>query len=270
MTTSERERIVAFTHHFTRAQATDLIELPWGFVHLQRNFVHSHAHNSVVVTSAVSASELIATADELMGKAGLDYRSVNVTDDETAETLQVELVAAGYEHTALITMIDRSTSSSAPEHPVHAVSRELMRPTAIRDWTGELPHASAEVIAQLADRMSLYPLGADITHLAVFEGEEMAVRGELFIDAPRDIAQLESLYAHAGMRGRGYARSLVLEAQRRVRSAGLGLSFLVADLDDWPRKWYARLGYEESHRVHEFSRSIEQDSGGMPQPQVLG
>jgi hypothetical protein len=50
---SDVERITAFEHHFAQAQATDLVNLSWGFALLQADFPYSHYHNRIVVTSTV-------------------------------------------------------------------------------------------------------------------------------------------------------------------------------------------------------------------------
>jgi ribosomal protein S18 acetylase RimI-like enzyme len=67
-------------------------------------------------------------------------------------------------------------------------------------------------------------------------------------------AQFENLATHDGFRRRGYGDALIRDAMRRGREAGCDLSFLTADLDDWPRQWYQRLGYVDVGVTHHFSR----------------
>ncbi|MEU3648061.1 hypothetical protein AB0E59_32085 [Lentzea sp. NPDC034063] len=57
------DQIIGFEHRFARAQASHVVELPWGFVLLQRDFPLSHKHNRIVVTAPASAEEVIRTAD---------------------------------------------------------------------------------------------------------------------------------------------------------------------------------------------------------------
>jgi predicted GNAT family acetyltransferase len=46
-------------------------------------------------------------------------------------------------------------------------------------------------------------------------------------------------------RNRGYARAVVLAAVAASVAAGHDLTFIGAYADDWPRRLYARLGFEE-------------------------
>jgi len=46
-------------------------------------------------------------------------------------------------------------------------------------------------------------------------------------------------------RGRGYATAVVLAAIAAARADGAEFVFLVADLDDWPKELYRKLGFDE-------------------------
>jgi GNAT superfamily N-acetyltransferase len=110
------------------------------------------------------------------------------------------------------------------------------------------------VLGQLANRTALYSRGAKVTLLAVLAGDEIAARADLYVDHVESIAQVENLYTHPSFRGRGYGDSLVREALMRSQHAGCRLSFLTANLVDWPHEWYIRLGYVEARRTHHFTR----------------
>ncbi|MDW3179849.1 MAG: GNAT family N-acetyltransferase [Acidimicrobiia bacterium] len=254
MTEPDPQRIAAFQEHFAKAQSTDVVELSWGFALLQRDFPKSYDHNRIVVTAAAPSVDILQRADDVLGGAGLDHRYISVTDDALGLGLQSDLVAAGYESETNVMMINRDPSVDPAEHDVHAVSHERLRPAVMRDWRVDLPESTDDELTQLADRMTLYERGAEVTFLAVFEGSEIAARTDLYIDRASGVAQIESLLTHEDYRGRGYAKALVRDGHRRAIEAGCELSFLVADLDDWPREWYGRLGYVEAHRTHEFTR----------------
>lgn len=254
MAMSDGERIAAFEQRFAEAQATDVVNLPWGFALLQRDFPDVYSHNRIVVTSAAPAAEILSAVDDLLGGAGVQHRYVSVLDNALGQHLRPDFVAAGYEHEPLVTMIHSGREAEPATHQVLPVSLDVLRPALVRDWRVELPDATEEVLAQLADRTALYSRGADVTLLAVFDGAEIATRADLYVDHADSIAQLENLYTHPSFRGNGYANSLVREALRRSRSAGCELSFLEADLHDWPREWYNRLGYVEARRTHDFTR----------------
>ncbi len=256
---SDLDRIIAFDHDFDRSQSDRVVELGWGFAHLHSDFPHSHSHNRVVVTGDATVAEILAETDRVLGEAGLAHRYVKFDDEAAGEAAIPSLVAAGYEHQPLVAMIhngDIPTSlASSDQSPVHEVTLEQLRPALIRDWKVDLPDASDEVIDQLADRVALYSRATETVFLATFDGHEVASRAELYLDRTNGIAQFESLVTHHNFRGRGHAAALVREGLQRSAAAGCGLSFLIADLDDWPREWYARLGYVEVRRSHEFTKS---------------
>jgi len=56
--------------------------------------------------------------------------------------------------------------------------------------------------------------------------------------------------------GRGYGNSFVQEAVNRGGHAGCDLSFLTADVGDWPLEWYRRKGYVDVGQMHNFRRVV--------------
>ena len=251
--TTANERISAFEDRLARAQATDVIELPWGTALLQTEFPLSRYHNRISVVSEVSAAEVIGTCEELLGGAQLQHRYVS-TDNDLGESMKAEFLAAGYDHEALATVIYAGPPVEPSLHDVRAVSFETMRPAIVRDWRDTLPDAPEEEIEQLADRMVSLARASELTFVAVFHDEEIAARADVRIDRGAGIALLESLQTQPRHRGLGYGRALVNDALTRGNDAGCDLSFLTASLSDWPYAWYTRLGYVEAGRTHHFSR----------------
>jgi GNAT superfamily N-acetyltransferase len=250
---SDIERISAFDNRFAQAQATDVVPLGWGFAVLQTEFPFSEWHNRIVVTSDVSAGDVLATADAVLGAARLPHRYVCV-DDALGQALSADFVAAGYEHETIVTMIYRGAELEPAASEVRVVSLATLRPTIIRDWRIELPDATEEELGQLADRMALYARGAEVTLLAVYDGDEIVAHADLYVDRVNRIAQFENLVTHQDFRRRGYADALIRDALRRARAANGELLFLTAELNDWPRVWYERLGYVDAGRTHYFRR----------------
>ena len=250
---SDIERFTAFDHRFAKAQATDVVELPWGFAVLQQDFPFSWYHNRIVVTSAASAEEVLAKADEVLGGARLAHRYVSA-DGAQGEALRADLVAAGYEHETDVTMIYSGPDVAPAGHEVCAVSLDALRPAIIRDWRASLPDANEEQLRQLADRTALFARGAELTRLAVYDGDQIAAHADMYVDRVDRIAQFENLVTHKDFRRRGYGDALIRDALRRGREAGSELFFLTAELNDWPHDWYQRLGYVDAGRTHHFSR----------------
>jgi len=251
---SDIDRIAAFASRFARVQAAEVVDLRWGFALLQPTFAMSHEHNRLVVTSGASAADILATAEAVLGAARIRHRYVSVEDDELGHALNIDFLAAGYERESIATMIYSGPDVDRTPVPVQAVSLATLRPAIIRDSRVMLPNATDDEISQLADRTALYDRGAEVTRLAVVEGDEIVARADLFIDRQDRIAQLENVVTHEDFRGRGYGGALVREALWRGRDAGCELSCLTASLDDWPVDWYRRLGYVDIGRSHHFSR----------------
>lgn len=248
--------MTAFDHRFSRAQATDVVDLDWGFALLQRDFPLSHYHNRIVVTSAVPAAEILSTADKVLGGMGLRHRYVSIDDDSLGQHDRADFLAAGYEHTPIVSMAYCGAAMVETQpHDVVAVSLETLRPAIIRQWRGELPTASEDELDQLADRAALYSRGADLTLLAVYDGDEIAAHADLYVARAERVAQFENLVTREPYRGRGYGTALVRDALRRSEDAGCDLAFLTVDRDDWPTEWYRRLGFTEACQTHHFSRT---------------
>lgn len=254
MRVSDIERITAFENRHAQAQATDIVDLSWGFAVLQKDFPLSRYHNRIAVTSAALAADVLATAEEVLGRACLRHRYVSVDNDAVGEALIADFVAAGYEHETIVTMIYTGPEVGPAAHEVRALSLDTLRPAILRSWRADIPDATDEQLRQLADRTALYARGAELTLLAVYEGDEIAAHAALFVDYQDRIAQFENLVTHDEFRGRGYGDALIRGALRRGQQAGSELSFLTADLNGWPHEWYQRLGYVDAGRMHHFSR----------------
>jgi ribosomal protein S18 acetylase RimI-like enzyme len=68
-------------------------------------------------------------------------------------------------------------------------------------------------------------------------------------------AQVEDVGTLPEQRGRGYATAVILAAIAEARRAGAEFIFLVADMDDWPKELYRRLGFDELGHYTKFFRA---------------
>ena len=69
------------------------------------------------------------------------------------------------------------------------------------------------------------------------------------------MAQIEDVATLAPYRGRGLARAVVTAALGEALAAGDELVFILADDGDWPKDWYARLGFVLRGRRYLFTRA---------------
>lgn len=257
-TADEVRRIADFEHRLAKAQASEVIDLGFGYAVLQAEFPVSHAHNRIAVTSGAPAAEILSLTDEVLGSAGLGHRYISV-DGPLADQVAGVFADAGYEHEKIASMVYRGPvpPPTGPDAvPVQAVTFEEVRPAIVRDWRIDFPDASDDAVRQLADRTVLYERGAAVDRLVVHGDGEVAARADLFLDGVDRIAQFENLVTHARYRGRGYGGALLREAARRASLAGSELFVLTADTNDWPYGWYRRFGFGDVTVSHHFTRHL--------------
>ncbi|OLR90355.1 hypothetical protein BJP25_04400 [Actinokineospora bangkokensis] len=246
-------RVARFEREFARAQATEVVDLPWGYALLQHDFPVSWAHNRLVVTAPVDAETAIATADLVLGGAGCRHRLVTYLDAAEGERAAPAFAAAGYgTHERLVTMVHGGGPVHGDRARVEALTFAELRPSLLADWRADFPDDPEADIEQLADRSLLAGRGAEVAFLGVrTPAGRVVARGELY---RRDgVAQFENLITHPAHRGRGHARALLAEAL--ARSAGDDVRFLVAEATGWPRGWYRTLGYLDRVEAHAFQRT---------------
>jgi predicted GNAT family acetyltransferase len=77
----------------------------------------------------------------------------------------------------------------------------------------------------------------------IVEDGEVVSSAQLYSDG--STAQVEEVATMPAYRGRGHAKALVTRAVGEAVADNHEFIFLVADGDDWPKKLYTRLGFEE-------------------------
>jgi hypothetical protein len=75
-----------------------------------------------------------------------------------------------------------------------------------------IPDTTDDHLGQLADRMARYARGAELTRLAVYDGDEIVAHADLYIDRVEHLAQFENLVTHKDFRCRGYGNALIRDA----------------------------------------------------------
>jgi ribosomal protein S18 acetylase RimI-like enzyme len=203
-----------------------------------------HDSNYLLVealSDGISAAELVEEAERVQGAAGLEHRLLFFRDAALGERFAPELVSLGWRCDRHILM----AQSRQPEraHDTRFVSE--VTETALREarerQIRSYPWGTPEVARQLLDAKRRIPV--ETRFFAVTAHGSVASYGDLYIDG--EIAQVEDVATVPEHRGRGYASAVVLRAVEEARAAGAELVFLVADAEDWPKKLYRRLGFDE-------------------------
>jgi ribosomal protein S18 acetylase RimI-like enzyme len=243
-------RALAFQQGFARRKASRAVDVPGGFAVLDERYPGSYDDNKLILWDAGDPATVLRTADEVL--AGVEHRLVHVDDDELGAALTPAFTAAGYQPAVDLVMAfrgDPPAGGPAAEH----LDLETLLPVLRRDWRESLPDAPEETIEQLARRVETRLRGADLVGFRGVRapGGELAARADLYVHD--GVAQIEDVYTAPHHRGRGHARALLRSLL--AEAAGGELVFLVADADDWPREFYARLGFAELGRTHTFLRT---------------
>ncbi|WP_410971739.1 GNAT family N-acetyltransferase, partial [Salmonella sp. SAL4437] len=75
------------------------------------------------------------------------------------------------------------------------------------------------------------------------------------------IGQVEDLYVHPDVRGRGLAAALIRHGVEDCRRTGAGIIVIVADADDTPRLAYARIGFRPVAVTRAYLRQVPAPAG---------
>jgi len=125
---------------------------------------------------------------------------------------------------------------------VEEVAEQELRAARERVVEGQ-PWAEPEVMAQLFAGKHRIAERVRTRFFAIKVDGEVVSYTDLY-QAGAD-AQIEDVGTLPEHRGRGHATAVVLAAVQAAREEGAEFVFLVADLEDWPKELYRRLGFDE-------------------------
>jgi ribosomal protein S18 acetylase RimI-like enzyme len=107
-----------------------------------------------------------------------------------------------------------------------------------------------DVIRELAEGKQVLASAIDVRFFGARADGEIGAYCELY--SVEGTGQIENVLTLERHRGRGLARALVLRALAASREAGNELTFLLANRDDWPKKLYRKLGFDEVGLIYDF------------------
>ena len=202
-------------------------------------------------SSAVTAIELAAETDRILGAAGLTHRKVELVDEEAGDRLEPEFRELGWQVECDVIMVarrdpDRDVDTSI----VDEVPIEELVPVWSFGWQTDPRVQDDDVVRQLVENRRVMAAAVDTRFFAGRVDGEIGSYCELYSE-PR-IGQIEDVFTLERFRKRGLARATVTRALDASREAGHDLTFLIADRDDWPKELYAKLGFDEIGRIWEF------------------
>ena len=200
---------------------------------------------------AVTAEELAAETESILGPAGLRHRKIELVDPEAGARLEPGFRELGWTVECDVVMAarrppDRETDTSA----VDEVPLDDLVPVWTEGWRAEPQVENEEVVRQLVEHRRVVAEAVDTRFFAGRVDGEIGSYCELYSEP--GIGQIEDVLTLERFRNRGLARATVTRALHESRRAGHDLTFLIADRDDWPRTLYEKLGFDEIGRIWEF------------------
>jgi ribosomal protein S18 acetylase RimI-like enzyme len=193
--------------------------------------------NFLRVEGAADAGEVLAEAERL------ERRMIIYPDSEQGE--EAAPFFAGQRWLVrrhLLMAQHREPAAAADFGLVREVREEDLRPVRAHMNAG-YPWGKPEVMAQLFEAKQLIAERVGARFFAVeLDGEIVSYTDLYGTGAEAQIEDVATMHEH---RGRGYATAVVLAAIAAARADGAEFVFLIADLDDWPKELYRKLGFDE-------------------------
>jgi GNAT superfamily N-acetyltransferase len=251
---SELERCVDFVVRLADRAAKMKVPSRYGVAHLNADLPRVWSRNYLFADGnlgAVTADELVAETNRILGGAGLSHRKVELVDQEAGDRLEPQFRELGWEVECAVVMIarrdpDRDVDTSI----VNEVSIDELMPVWSHGWQADPRVHDEEVVRQLVENRRVMAEAVDTRFFAGRVDGEIGSYCELYSEP--EIGQIEDVLTLERFRNRGLARATVMRALAASREAEHELTFLLAVRDDWPKELYAKLGFDEIGRIWEF------------------
>jgi len=244
------DRARAFLRALTIAGAAEHREHERGTLLRSPGEPEAYVGNQLLLDDSadLDARGLAALLDEL--QAGLGHRRAVLVDEDEGARLHAALLPHGWGGGAEVLMVLPS-DAPLPPSDVPAVGDARLR--SIERRTNVEIGLPADVVEQLIAIRSraAAALGARGFVRSGPDGEDVA-HATLYGD--RDVFQVEDVATLLRHRGAGHARAVVAACARDARARGAEVVFLTADEDDWPRHFYADMGFVPVGRVWVLQR----------------
>jgi GNAT superfamily N-acetyltransferase len=251
---TELERCVDFIVRLADRAAKTKEPSRYGVAHLNADLPRVWSRNYLFADgdlSAVTAEELVAETDRILGAAGLTHRKVELVDEGAGDRLEPQFRELGWEVECAVVMVarrdpDRDVDTSL----VDEVSIDELMPVWSLGWQADPRVHDAEVVRQLVENRRVMADAIDTRFFAGRVDGQIGSYCELYSEP--EIGQIEDVLTLERFRNRGLARATVVRALVASREAGHEPTFLLAVRDDWPKELYAKLGFDEIGRIWEF------------------
>ncbi|MFZ0379977.1 MAG: GNAT family N-acetyltransferase [Solirubrobacteraceae bacterium] len=207
--------------------------------------------NQLRVTQPLGFDALLQLADEQLPQLG--YVDIAAEDQVAGQALEPAFRAAGWKVQRDVIMVLSEPPDRLADTSIVADAREDELMDLMDRWYAEDPGPSARERVELVEynRREVRVHGDRTLGVRSSDGRLVAITK---LRSDGSTAQVEDVYTVPEARGRGYARALVSRAAELAREDGAGLTFIVADDNDWPRLLYGRIGFRPVGHVWHFHR----------------
>jgi ribosomal protein S18 acetylase RimI-like enzyme len=232
-----QERSAARVERFERGAALHTDSLPRVY---DGNFIR------IDDTDGLGADE----AERAAGGLQMGMRHRKLVLPRTGALLADELVRRGWSLARIATM-EYAGDGELPA----GNGAELVDPRVIRGARrGALAGRDGDLQRQVADYTERLADANDGLVFAAFSESEVGAFCALF---ERDgVGEIDEVTTLERFRKRGLGNAVVQAALKRSLDDANSLTFLNADADDWPRRWYERLGFREVGLRYEVWRTV--------------
>jgi predicted GNAT family acetyltransferase len=248
----ELTRIIAMSRWAADATATRVEPWRYGSAIFTDDFPGRYDSNFLRVEGPIgsaTADELAADADAV--QASLQHRELVFEDPADGARVAPGFRALGYLVDEAVLMIQRDGVEVTSDVGAREVDAETVRSVVIAARL-ENPATTLEEAEMVADFRVAAAERAGTRYFAAELDGVLVSYCELRLHD--GVAQIEDVNTLAAWRNRGAGRAVVLAAAAAARAARADLVWLAADADDWPRRLYAKLGFEQVGGIWQCTR----------------
>lgn len=254
-----RDRLLEFEIGLDRRTCDRVAAHEWGTAFLSPSLpLIWDASWLAIERTGLSAEELIALGDEVLGAAGFAHRTLVLCDEADGDRVAPQFEALpGWEVERNRFMVWRPRpgerrallATELTMDSIRPLRRELIRESMPADIDNL--EQTVDQLLELEDRFG--DAGGDRWFVAPPDEPASACR----LLSGAGIAQVEDVGTREAARGRGLAQAVVLAALGAAQALEPEpeLIFLCADGADWPQLMYAKLGFEAVGDVHVLRRT---------------
>jgi GNAT superfamily N-acetyltransferase len=239
---------LAFDRSLRTRGARRTVALADGVVILHDDLRDVYHLNSVTLDAPLApgldAEGIIGLAERWLGH--LRHRHVVLDDGAAAEALAPHFTRAGWSMQRTLYMALREEADRPPRTGVaHEVDVSTLRAVELRLAAEDPPLGAGPGFApKLVAAMDVLRDASRARGFAAGENGELASSCTLFLEhAHGGTALLDNVGTLRTHRRRGLARAVVAAAIDLARAEGCDPILIPADVDDWPKELYARMGF---------------------------